>query len=658
MHYDGLGGAVASGGDATFYDWTIPYHLASDRCWRSPRRSVMTPKFLRAGAWTAHFDPENGQLRRIACAGREVVRGVYGAIRDRAWGTVAPRLENTVIEHGVDGFRVTFTAHCERDEIVYCWHGELIGRADSVLRYTFRGEAQSTFLRSRIGLCVLHPIRECAGKVCHVTHSDGSTESTRFPGEISADQPFFDVAALRHEVAEGLDALVEFRGDVFETEDQRNWTDASYKTYGTPLELPYPVQVHQGAKVFQEVTLRLIGDVPSADTVAAREPVLSVGARLTLPRLGFSHIGRLGKLNDVEVERLRALRPGHLRIELRLSDDGFSDDLAAAADDAHALDAPLQVALILSGDAEAELPRLLDALRSRRIDASEWMVFHRDEESTSDRWVQRVRQSLQEVVPAPRIGVGTNGDFAELNRYRPPVGSADFLTYSVNPQVHATDHDSIVEALAGQSDTARSARSFAGPASIHVGPITLKPRSDWRGGPYAIAGLTEVPRDADVRQATAFLAGWTLGSIAALAREGAAAATYYELTGCRGLVGVPTQAALPEPFATIGADVFPVYHLFADLAELADAECKVMDCELPDAFAGLLFRRADGMVALLANLTSSSQRWTLPFRAGRVRVHSDSTQNPPEILDPWLVRDSAHLELPAHSYVRAEGVSP
>ena len=29
-------------------------------------------------------------------------------------------------------------------------------------------------------------------------------------------------------------------GDVFEMEDQRNWTDASFKTYCTPLRQPFP----------------------------------------------------------------------------------------------------------------------------------------------------------------------------------------------------------------------------------------------------------------------------------------------------------------------------------------------------------------------------------------------------------------------------------
>ena len=38
-------------------------------------------------------------------------------------------------------------------------------------------------------------------------------------------------------------------GETFETEDQRNWSDASFKTYGTPLHLPFPVEVEEGTRV-------------------------------------------------------------------------------------------------------------------------------------------------------------------------------------------------------------------------------------------------------------------------------------------------------------------------------------------------------------------------------------------------------------------------
>ena len=40
---------------------------------------------------------------------------------------------------------------------------------------------------------------------------------------------------------------------LFEMEDQRNWTDASYKTYGTPLALPFPAEINVGHKINKAV---------------------------------------------------------------------------------------------------------------------------------------------------------------------------------------------------------------------------------------------------------------------------------------------------------------------------------------------------------------------------------------------------------------------
>ena len=60
--------------------------------------------------------------------------------------------------------------------------------------------------------------------------------------------------------AEGAQAEITFEGDVFETEDQRNWTDTSYKTYSRPLELPFPYSVNAGETIEQRITLKISGD--------------------------------------------------------------------------------------------------------------------------------------------------------------------------------------------------------------------------------------------------------------------------------------------------------------------------------------------------------------------------------------------------------------
>src|SRR5437667_155344 len=75
----------------------------------------------------------------------------------------------------------------------------------------------------------------------------------------------------------GISVRLEMRRDTFETDDQRNRTDASFKTYCTPLALPLPHSVKQGARVRQSVTLRLTGNVrPIQPVQVGRPPQLSI----------------------------------------------------------------------------------------------------------------------------------------------------------------------------------------------------------------------------------------------------------------------------------------------------------------------------------------------------------------------------------------------
>ena len=46
-------------------------------------------------------------------------------------------------------------------------------------------------------------------------------------------------------------------GDTFEMEDQRNWSDASYKTYVRPLALPWPYQMPAKRAVRQQISLTI-----------------------------------------------------------------------------------------------------------------------------------------------------------------------------------------------------------------------------------------------------------------------------------------------------------------------------------------------------------------------------------------------------------------
>ena len=62
-------------------------------------------------------------------------------------------------------------------------------------------------------------------------------------------------------------------GDAFETEDHRNWTDASFKTYVRPLALPWPYVLPKGKPVTQSVTLSFSGKLPRPRAQGRSKPV-------------------------------------------------------------------------------------------------------------------------------------------------------------------------------------------------------------------------------------------------------------------------------------------------------------------------------------------------------------------------------------------------
>ena len=240
---------------------------------------------LQAGPITMVFDADNVFLRYVRVGSHEVLRGINAPIRNQNWATIAPKVSNLRVMNYGDNFKVTFAVACQRADIDFRWKGSISGNAKGVIEFTFDGEAHSTFKRNRIGFCVLHG-PSAAGRPWLLETVDGKKSKGRFPKFISPHQPAKKLRAITHEVATGIHARVEFEGEVFEMEDQRNWTDASFKTYCTPLEIPYPVEVPKGTKISQKIRISLDGNLPDDAASPTNRTVLTLGnEESTLPLL-------------------------------------------------------------------------------------------------------------------------------------------------------------------------------------------------------------------------------------------------------------------------------------------------------------------------------------------------------------------------------------
>lgn len=612
---------------------------------------------LSAGPVRMVFEPDLGFLRYIKLGDHEILRGIYAAVRDRNWGTVAPRVSGLKIETREDSFQLEFDVLCKEGAIDFLWRGSISGESNGTVRFAMKGDARSTFLRNRIGFAVLHPLKECAGKPCKVKHSDGRESSGSFPQFVSPDQPFKDMAMVSHTVAPGVTADVIFEGETFEMEDHRNWTDANYKTYCTPLEKPFPVEVKQGTKIEQAVVVKLNGSLPKpAATFRPRrqEVILTVSAgerKLPAIGLGLSE----NSLDERELKAIMALKPAHLRVDLKFGDPDHLNALGRAVLEAQRSQIPLEVALHLTTNAEAELRTLAPKLATAKI--ARYLVFQDAEKSTHPKWVKLAKDALRN---AP-VGCGTNAYFAELNRGRPDPAGIDFLCFSVNPQVHAFDNGSLVENLFGQQGAVESAHQFAGGKPLVVTPVTFKPRFN----PNATGGGEKLPPDVlppqvDPRQLSLFGAAWTLGSIRYLAAAGTSSVTYFETAGPRGVIERTAGSSWPKHFPSRASQTFPLYHVLADVLDMAGASVLHVDSSMPLAAEALLLKEGNRQRMLVANLSPEAQSIRVPWpganRKLRIRKLDESTvRMATEAAEKWRATEGDTVILGGESFDLALG---
>jgi hypothetical protein len=502
------------------------------------------------------------------------------------------------------------------------------------------GVARSTFLRNRIGFCVLHPIHECAGAACQLEHVDGSRETTRFPhyiapqalidGRIHPVYPFAELHAMTHEVLPGVWAGLRFEGETFEMEDQRNWTDASFKTYSTPLRLPFPARVEQGTRITQSVTLALSDERRRTDDEGRTTDddissfVLRPSSKaVALPRIGLGIASHSQPLSERELDRLRALHVTHLRVDLNLASDDYGALLRQASQQARALGISLEVALTLSDAAADELAALADVLAEIKPPVHAWLIFHGSDHSPDAALVRLAHTHLAGYDPAALIGGGTNANFTELNRAHPPIDAFDLLCYAITPQVHAFDNASLAETLAAQAVTVASARQFAGGLPLAITPITLRPRFNPNAtAPESAPAAGELPRQVDVRQMSLFGAGWTAGSLKYLCESGVASLTYYETSGWRGVMELASGSPLPQRFRSLPGCVFPLYHVLADVGEFSGGELLPSESSAPLRVEGLALRKGTATRIVLASLIPTPQRVRIQHggRCMRVRL--------------------------------------
>ncbi len=514
-------------------------------------------------------------LRHVRLGAFEIVEQIYTAVRDLSWNTIPSIMVEQSVESNADGFRARVVSR-QRDLIETI---KFAGRAGGSLHCDYRARATADGRYMRIGLNILHDGRTWSGARYTAGSAEGVLPERIAPVATSAgtDAPLIPAfRALRLE-QRGLAVDFSFEGEAFEMEDQRNWADASFKTFAMPMARPAPFVLRSGEELRQRVRIAASGRPEARRRSRAIE--IRAPAGPSMPAIGT--MLSTGALGARQQQFLAGAGLSHLWCSLPIE----ADDLARLAGNADALVSPLVLACRASErrtltDVVARLGKRVVGIVLVADPAPEG-----DMRSVGRAMTDAVRRQLARGADGPWVVSGTDGFFCALNRSAGVPLSRDGVAFTLSPTVHIADDTSVIANLAAVATVVGGARAIAGSRRVHVGPVTLATQF----GPFALAdGSPDAPRIvSDPRQAALAGAAIAVGLVGGIVAGGADAATLFAAAG---------------PSGMMRSDVFPAYHVVADAAELAGAAVCPVDVPDPRIAAGFAAVRNTRFTAVIANL--------------------------------------------------------
>ncbi len=601
---------------------------------------------LRAGALTASLDA--GNLRHIKLNGVEAIRAIQYLSRNKNWGTYSPDIANLKIDQGDDSFVVTYDAVCRDAEQELAYSARIEGRADGSLAFDVTATPKGEYLTARTGFVVLHP-SDVSGQPVKVGQVDGTSTVATFPVEIDPAQPFKNMRALTHEVTPGVNVTCTMLGDTFEMEDQRNWMDASYKTYVRPLALPWPYTLPGGEAFEQSVTLAVTGPVSSQAAGDAEGAVtVTVGGETesTVPSLGLYIPPELSRDARGLSDALGALKPNYLVGRFDAREGHNSVTLRNYEAVKRAIGKPFTLEAILpcldgNGQPSDEVAIMKDDMaflvgccEEADLEPDAVVVTpSTDTKCTLPDDVFPPSPPLAEIYDAARaafpnaqIGGGMVSYFTELNRKRPPTDKLDFITHTLCPIIHACDDISVMENLEALPHIATSVRALGGGLPYRIGPTAI----GMRDNPYGAAAADNPDNIRiamainDPRQRSLLGASWYAGLFARMTAGGAEAICLATLSGPNGLVH--TDQDWPTPwFGDQPADtlLYPAFHVIAEINRVAGRAVYETASSVPGAVQAFAYTSSTGPRIWLANLTGTAQSVQVEGvdRSARAHIH-------------------------------------
>lgn len=572
-----------------------------------------------AGLLTLQFS--DGAIRDLCWNGVEVVRGIACPIRDANWATCSSVLSDENVISTPDGFEITqvrlVADGALRVALVFN------GTSSGIFRATAEISACREFITNRAGFTLLHPLRDVVGTPLSVIHPDGSLTASQFPLLISPDQVAGEISGIRHSV-NGVDTEIVFRGEVFEMEDQRNWSDASFKTYCRPLSLPRPYRLNAGETYRQEIQISVRGasirNPPVANTPPSASLELEASAE-NVPRLAVAI--EAGAVPDVRAQGLcRLLNPAILQLRVTPQTALAVCECARSLVATSPAEIELEIVIPFTDDPQAALTRVAADCKSASLAVARVLALpekYLQSYQPTGPWPagptpQDLRKQVRASFPDAQIGGGVLTYFPELNRCRPEL--CDYVVHGSTAITHASNDCSVVESLEGLSHVFKSGRALAQQRDYRLGLTAIGMRSNPYGsgvvenlqqGRVAMAG-------ADPRQRGLFAAAWAVGAMAATQGHNVSSMVLSAFVGPFGAIHRPERWPQPLYEESAGAMVYPIFHVVRFLAGMGGAPRLSLQ-NMGEGIVGVAARRISRARLMLANLGTGVVQIRLPLEA-------------------------------------------
>ena len=557
------------------------------------------------------FDLARAAVRNVRYKNVQIIDLLYTAIRPWDWSTLDPD------QHSED---VKVTGDICVITIKDSFAGALDAQTEITISkdnkftvaYELRGLAEYSV--NRWGICFCLNSADWMGSTVKSQGNEYQLPAAISPQRVvdGVTQGLFPAAnEMLFAATDQRSIKVVSTGKVLEAEDQRNWTDNTYKIYSGSLSEPRPFVTSAGSLWQQSVTFEISPpnkQVPDGSKIVVNEidSLPSIGLQFNTDSLL-----PLDALNNA----LFLLDIDHIRIN--------EESLTAQKINTVSTNGLIVEAALLSSHSGDKLHRDIEHL-NKQIPAGSRILIQREGREIVEIGDLPKNQSLSSFIP------GTDAYLVDLHRNKYQFGES--ISYSMVPTVHSSDVETIFKTLYTQRESIQFAQEFLA-QRVLVSPITFSTRGNPETGHARDQRINFANPEMALRIRTIEGAAWTLGSIFALASAGAYSGTWHELFGEFGII-YPDGDAIKFS---------PTFHALAALGAHHAHEITIAT-SLDNSWVAFENREAKKIVV------TSLRPWAIEITANVLAgyetiqsLHASESEKASQIMDWWSYAETTPI---------------